>query len=110
MKRFLFVVQLPLLTCCSQPSQSPPHAQSISITQRTLFVLPNAKFKIDGVTTDFAGALARMGPPGNTQINLTVCPDLKTAVLQKALADVKHAGYDHISFNSIDGAPCAEQR
>ena len=77
------------------------------VSQQKMLVLPGGKFQVGGVTSDLAGALKRLGPPNETQVNITVCSDLPFAVVQQAKEAVDNAGYRRIGFAHIEGAELA---
>jgi hypothetical protein len=85
-----------LMSACS--------AASTPATQQALLALPNGKFIVGGVATDFAGAMTRLGAPSATQINLTFCPSIEFSIVSKVKADVEAAGYSRIGFATVDAS------
>ena len=79
-------------------------APDTPVTQQKMLVLPGGKFQVSGVTSDLAGALARLGPPDETQVNITVCSDLPFAVVQETKEAVENAGFSSIGLAHIEGA------
>lgn len=88
------ILAIPLIAC----SAAPP------IKEQALLALPNGKFIVAGITTDLAGAIARLGPPDTTQVDLTFCPSMGMGTAVKIVGAFKAAGYGHVGFTPPEAA------
>jgi hypothetical protein len=72
------------------------------LNQQRLFALSDGQFKVGDTVTDLSSALALLGPPDTTQVNLVACPDLKFTAVQDAKNRVEDMGYTRIGFATVN--------
>jgi hypothetical protein len=77
------------------------------VSQQKMLLLADGRFQVGGVTSDFAGALVRLGPPETTQVNLTGCSSIRLPTVQKAKEALANAGYSRVGFAQAKGADLA---
>jgi len=99
MKHFFTSILVLSMAACS--------AASTTITYQALLVLPNGRFMVGGLTTDLASAMAHLGPPDTTQVNITVCPKTEFVAVKKVEERLEAAGYNRIGFASVEASDSA---
>jgi biopolymer transport protein ExbD len=77
------------------------------MSQQKMLLLPGGQVQVNGITSDLAGALNRLGPPDTTQVNITGCSNLPFSTIQKAKEAVESAGYSRIGFAVAEGPDLA---
>lgn len=98
---FVSILIVAMVACSAAPSP---------VKEEAVLVLSKDKFVVDGITTNFAGAMTYLAPPDSTQIELTFCPNNSMGVASHIITALKVAGYNRIGFAPLrdsDSKLCA---
>ena len=73
-------------------------------TFRTLYVLPSGQYELDGIPSDLAAAIERLGAPATTRVNVAACTAERSPAVLNAVRSVQSAGYDSVGFIVADAS------
>jgi len=90
---FLFAISLVALGCASPD----PRARQV------MLVLPDGRVHVDGITSDVADAIGRLGPPNSVLVVVSGCKNSTMSIISKATKALSDAGYDEVGFATAEG-------